>query len=172
MEPWSWVVVTKTEVCFAETALLSVCSNTCCSCKWFRKMVKYWSPLNFWQTSQLSCCWYVVPLHIVVKTLDSVLCERHHRQGRNVHLLLIYCAELNWLWKALTWNTQHIAVTGIKMTKTGHATWDIAPMVPRSCITENAHQPSLFAICRSKTVWSFDTCYKVHYTIFNFKVCE
>ena len=45
-----------------------------------------------------------------------------------------------------------IAVTGMKMTNTSHATCDITAIVPRSCIIEKAHQPNLFANSKSNTL--------------------
>lgn len=51
-----------------------------------------------------------------------------------------------------------IAVTGMKITNTSHATWDITAMVPIICMTEKAHQPSLIAISKSSTLWSVDAC--------------
>jgi len=45
------------------------------------------------------------------------------------------------------------------MAKTGHATCDITPMVPRICMTESKDQLSLFAMPRSRTLWSLEACY-------------
>ena len=60
--------------------------------------------------------------------------------------------------KSLTWYHMQIAVTGMKMTNTSHATCDITAIVPRSCIIEKAHRPNSFANSKSNTLWSVDAC--------------
>lgn len=59
--------------------------------------------------------------------------------------------------KNLTWYQMQIAVTGMKIAKTGHATWDITVIVPKIWITEKAHQLNFFAISKSSTLWSDET---------------
>lgn len=61
-----------------------------------------------------------------------------------------------WWKKYLTWYHMQIAVTGMKIANTSHATCDMTAMVPRSWIIENAHHPSLCAISMSSTLWSVD----------------
>lgn len=58
----------------------------------------------------------------------------------------------------LTLYHMQIAVTGMKMRKTSHATCDMTAMVPKSWIIEKAAQPNLCAISKSNTLWSDDAC--------------
>lgn len=41
-----------------------------------------------------------------------------------------------------TCNQMHIEITGIKIMKTCHATCDITAIIPKSCINENAKDPT------------------------------
>lgn len=58
-----------------------------------------------------------------------------------------------------------MAVTGMNIAKTGHATCDITDMVPRICITEKAHQPNFPAISKSNTLWSVEAYFEINQVI-------
>lgn len=44
----------------------------------------------------------------------------------------------------------------MRIAKVGQATCDITAMVPRICITENAHHANLAANSKSSTLWSVE----------------